>query len=168
MRAPDGPGDARADRCGDERTGPRRRRISRLRENEFRGEDFIAFRWLALSERHAATLSQATDGVLERASATGRSWARTGSAMSCARRSSTISDVGARWRCCGGADREPFWPAHAALVDAVTRELAEGLRRAVLIDRDAPGPQTARTCGGRRACPGRLDRVRGRGRRGVD
>lgn len=38
----------------------------RLKEIEFRGEDFNAFRSLALSDRHAATLSGATGGVLDR------------------------------------------------------------------------------------------------------
>ena len=38
----------------------------RLKEIEFGGEDFIALPSLVLSERRAATLSQATDGVLDR------------------------------------------------------------------------------------------------------
>ena len=38
----------------------------RLKEIEFGGEDFTALRSLALSERHAATLSEATGGVLNR------------------------------------------------------------------------------------------------------
>jgi hypothetical protein len=39
---------------------------TRMAEIELRGEDFNAFRSLALSERHAATLSQATGGDLDR------------------------------------------------------------------------------------------------------
>src|SRR3954451_14459378 len=39
---------------------------ARMDEIEGRGEDFNAFRSLALSERHAATLSQATGGELAR------------------------------------------------------------------------------------------------------
>jgi hypothetical protein len=46
--------------------GPPATAHARLKELEFRGEDFIAFRSLALSERHAATLSHATGGVLDR------------------------------------------------------------------------------------------------------
>jgi hypothetical protein len=46
--------------------GPPAAAHARLKELEFRGEDFIAFRSLALSERHAATLSHATGGVLDR------------------------------------------------------------------------------------------------------
>ena len=46
--------------------GPPAAAYPRLKEHEFRGEDFIAFRSLAVSERHAATLSQATGGVLDR------------------------------------------------------------------------------------------------------
>jgi hypothetical protein len=38
-----------------------------------------------------------------------------------------------------GSDREPFSPADAALVAGVTRYLAEGLRRAVLLDHAASG-----------------------------
>ena len=44
-----------------------------------------------------------------------------------------------------GADRAPFSPADAALVAAVTQRLAEGLRRAVLLDHAASGRRTART-----------------------
>ena len=39
-----------------------------------------------------------------------------------------------------GSDRAPFSPADAALLAAVTRPLAEGLRRAVLLDHAATGP----------------------------
>jgi DNA-binding CsgD family transcriptional regulator len=39
-----------------------------------------------------------------------------------------------------GSDRAPFSRADAAVVAAVTPQLAEGLRRAVLLDRDASGP----------------------------
>ena len=38
-----------------------------------------------------------------------------------------------------GSDREPFSAADAALVDAVTRHLAEGLRRALLLGGAVPG-----------------------------
>jgi hypothetical protein len=40
--------------------------FTRMAELELRGEDFNAFRSLALSEPHAATLSQATGGDLNR------------------------------------------------------------------------------------------------------
>jgi hypothetical protein len=59
--------------------------FARMAEIELRGEDFNAFRSLALSERHAATLSQATGGELDRSErhrqirrppATRRSWKR--------------------------------------------------------------------------------------------
>ena len=120
--------------------GPPAAAHARLKELEFRGEDFIAFRSLALSERHAATLSHATGGVLDRSerhrdimgphgfgdelrAALVDGEATTG-ALALIRRS----------------DREPFSPAHAALVEAVTRQLAEGLRRAVLLDHAATGP----------------------------
>jgi hypothetical protein len=40
--------------------------FARMAEIELRGEDYNAFRSLALSERHAATLSHATGGDLDR------------------------------------------------------------------------------------------------------
>ena len=46
--------------------GPPTAAHPRLKELEFRGEDFNAFRSLALSDCHVATLSQATGGVLDR------------------------------------------------------------------------------------------------------
>ena len=46
--------------------GPPTAAYPRLKEIEFRGEDFNAFRSLALSDCHAATLSHATGGILDR------------------------------------------------------------------------------------------------------
>jgi DNA-binding CsgD family transcriptional regulator len=109
-----------------------------LRENEFRGQDFIPFRSLALSERHAATLSGTTGGDLDR-SPRHREIMRPNGIGDELR--AALVDGQATWGALvlmRGSDREPFSPAHAKLVEAVTRHLAEGLRRAVLLDRDAP------------------------------
>ena len=46
--------------------GPPTAAYPRLKEIEFRGEDVNAFRSLALSDCHVATVSQATGGVLDR------------------------------------------------------------------------------------------------------
>jgi hypothetical protein len=112
----------------------------RLREIEFRGEDFNAFRSLALSDCHAATLSQAAGGVLDRSERHRDVLGPHGFGDEL--RAALVDDQ-ATWGALAllrGSDSEPFFPADAALVAAVTRHLAEGLRRAVLLDREAPVP----------------------------
>jgi DNA-binding CsgD family transcriptional regulator len=121
--------------------GPPPTTYTRLAENEFRGEDFIAFRSLALSERHAATLSHATGGTLERSR---RHLEIMGPHGFGDELRAALVDGQSTWGALvlmRGSDGKPFSPAHAALVEAVTRQLAEGLRRAVLLDRDAPDPR---------------------------
>jgi DNA-binding CsgD family transcriptional regulator len=119
--------------------GPPAATHPRLKEIESRGEDFNAFRSLALSERHAATLSQATGGVLDRSERHREIMGPNGIGDElCA----ALVDGRATWGALAllrGADSAPFSPADAALVEAVTRPLAEGLRRAILLDRAAPG-----------------------------
>jgi DNA-binding CsgD family transcriptional regulator len=113
---------------------------ARMAENEFRGEDFNPLRSLVLSECHAATLSQATGGVLDRSQR--HREIRGPNGFGDELRAALVDDH-ATWGALAlmrGADREPFSPADTALVEAVTRHLAEGLRRAVLLDRDAPPP----------------------------
>ena len=117
----------------------------RLKEIEFRGEDFIAFRSLALSDRHAATLSQATGGVLDRSERHREIMGPNGFGDEL--RAALVDDE-LTWGALAlmrGSDREPFSPADAAVVEAVTQQLAEGLRRAVLLDRERPRHRTART-----------------------
>ena len=58
--------------------GPPTAAYPRLKEIEFRGEDFNAFRSLALSDCHVATLSHATGGVLDRSERHGDIRARSG------------------------------------------------------------------------------------------
>jgi DNA-binding CsgD family transcriptional regulator len=120
--------------------GPPTAVYPQLRENEFRGEDFIPFRSLAVAERHTATLSHATDGVMDR-SERHREIMRPNGLGDELR--AALVDGQATWGALvllRGSDREPFSPADAALVEAVTPQLAEGLRRAVLRDRDAAAP----------------------------
>jgi DNA-binding CsgD family transcriptional regulator len=114
--------------------------FTRMAEIELRGEDFNAFRSLAVSECHAATLSQATGGDLARSER--HREVRGPNGFGDELRAALVDDQ-ATWGALTllrGADREPFSRADAALVAAVTRHLAEGLRRAVLLDGDAPGP----------------------------
>ena len=110
----------------------------RLKEIEFGGEDFIALPSLALSERHAATLSQATGGVLDRSERHREVMGPNGFGDELR---AALVDGHATWGALAllrGADREPFSAADTALLEAVTAHLAEGLRRAVLLDHDAP------------------------------
>jgi DNA-binding CsgD family transcriptional regulator len=111
-----------------------------MAEIEFRGEDFNTLRSLALSEYHAATLSQATGGVLDRSERHREIRGPNGFGDELR---AALVDGQATWGALSlmrGADSEPFSPADTALVEAVTRHLAEGLRRAVLLDHAATGP----------------------------
>jgi DNA-binding NarL/FixJ family response regulator len=113
---------------------------ARMAEIELRGNDFNAFRSLALSERHAATLSQATGGDLDRSERHREIRGPNGFGEEL--RAALVDDE-ATWGALAllrGSDREPFSPADAGLVAEVTRHLAEGLRRAVLLAGDAPEP----------------------------
>src|SRR3954465_3450539 len=96
---------------------------TRMAEIEGRGEDFNAFRVLALSERHAATLSQATGGELARSERHREIMGPHGIGDElCA----ALVDGRATWGALAllrGADSAPFSPADAALVEAVTRPL---------------------------------------------
>jgi DNA-binding CsgD family transcriptional regulator len=112
--------------------------FARMAEIEHRGEDFNAFRSLALSESHTATLSQATGGQLDRSER--HREVRGPSGFGDELRAALV-DGQTTWGALTllrGSDREPFSPADAALVAAVTPQLAEGLRRALLLAPDAP------------------------------
>ena len=144
MRAHDGPRDAPAD-GRDRRDGPPTAAYPRLKEIEFRGDDFNAFGSLALSECHAATLSHVTGGVLDRSERHREIMGPSGFGDELR---AVLVDGQTTWGALAllrGSDRAPFSPADAALLAAVTRPLAEGLRRAVLLDTPLPGPRTART-----------------------
>jgi DNA-binding CsgD family transcriptional regulator len=119
----------------------------RLKEIEFGGEDFNAFRLLALSDRHAATLSGATGGVLDRSERHREILGPNGFGDELR---AALVDDGVTWGVLSlmrGSDHEPFSPADAALVEAVTQPLAEGLRRAALLG-DASGPSAGEDAAG--------------------
>jgi DNA-binding CsgD family transcriptional regulator len=111
--------------------------LERMAEIELQGDDFNAIRSLALRECHAATLSEATGGDLDRSvrHREVRSPYGFGDELRAA-----LVDEGATWGALTllrGADRELFAPDEAALVAAVTPQLAEGLRRAILLNEEA-------------------------------
>ena len=117
--------------------------LARLAAIELGGDDFNAFRSLALSDFHTATLSQVTGGDLDRSERHREIRAPHGFGDELR---AVLVDEGAAWGALTllrGADREPFSPADAQLVDAVRRHLAEGLRRALLLARDASEPSEA-------------------------
>jgi DNA-binding CsgD family transcriptional regulator len=105
----------------------------RMAEIETRGEDFNTFRALARSQPSAATLSEATSGDLER-SQRHRELKRPNGFGDELR--AVLASDGATW---GGltllraSDRRHFTPDNAALVASVSRHLAEGLCRAMLL-----------------------------------
>ena len=110
----------------------------RMAEIELRGDDFNAFRSLALGDCRAATLSEATGGELDR-SARHRQ-VRSPHGFGDELRAALVDD-GTTWGALTllrGSDREPFAPQAAALVGALSPHLAEGLRRAVLLADEAP------------------------------
>jgi DNA-binding CsgD family transcriptional regulator len=112
--------------------------IARMAEIELRGEDFNTFRSLVLSGRRAGTLSEATGGILDRSERHREIRAPNGFGDELR---SVLVDDRATWgtlTLLRGADREPFSPSDAALVADVTRHLAEGVRRALLLAGAAP------------------------------
>ena len=116
--------------------------ITQMAEIELRGEDYNSIRSLAMSERHAATLSQATGGDLDRSER--HRAVRAPHGYGDELRAALVDDR-ATWGALTllrGSDRDPFSPADAALVAAVTRHLADGLRRAMLLDPLRPGRRT--------------------------
>jgi DNA-binding CsgD family transcriptional regulator len=111
---------------------------ARMAELELRGEDFNAFRSLALRDCHAATLSEATGGDLDRSER--HRQIRSPHGFGDELRAVLVDDR-TTWggvTLLRGSDREPFAPQAAALVAAVTPHLAEGLRRALLLSDEAP------------------------------
>jgi DNA-binding CsgD family transcriptional regulator len=109
----------------------------RAKEIEFRGQDFIPIRSLALGERHAATLSEATGGDLNRSQLHREIMGPSGFGDELR---AVLADGRATWGALvlvRGTDSEPFSAADTAVVEGVTGLLAEGLRRAVLLDPDS-------------------------------
>jgi DNA-binding CsgD family transcriptional regulator len=105
----------------------------RMAEMELRGEDFNAFRALAVSGRRAATLSAATGGELERSRRHREIRAPNGFGDELR---APLVDDHATWGALTllrGADQAPFSPAETAVVGSLSQHLAEGLRRALLL-----------------------------------
>ena len=105
---------------------------ARMAEIELGGEDYNAFVALARSGRRAATLSEATDGDLDR-SLRHRELKRPNGFGDELR--AVLVDDGATWgglSLLRGSDRGHFAPGDAALIASVSRYLAEGLRRSLL------------------------------------
>ena len=106
---------------------------ARMAEIEMRGEDFNAFDALARSGRRAGSLSAATGGDLDR-SLRHRELKRPNGFGDELR--AALIDDSATW---GGltllraSDRDHFGPADIGLVASLSRHLAEGLRRAMLL-----------------------------------
>ena len=105
----------------------------RMAAIEVRGGDVNAFSALARAETPAASLSEATGGDLDRSARHRELRAPNGFGDELR---SVLAEDGATW----GAltllrrdDHEPFAPADTALVASVSRLLAEGLRRALLL-----------------------------------
>jgi DNA-binding CsgD family transcriptional regulator len=115
--------------------------LERMAEIELQGEDFNAIRSLALRECHAASLSAATGGELERSVRHREVRSRYGYGDEL--RTALVDDR-ATWGALTllrGEDRDVFAPDAVALVAAVTPQLAEGLRRAILLNEDQPERQ---------------------------
>ena len=149
--------------------GPPTAAYARLKEIEFRGEDFIAFRSLALSERHAATLSQATGGDPRPQRAPpgdhGPARLRRRAARGARRRRGDVGRAGVDARI--GSRAVLGRPRRACGSGDATARRGPAAGGAARPRRARPGGRRGR-CGRRRARPGRLDRVHGRGRRGLD
>jgi DNA-binding CsgD family transcriptional regulator len=114
--------------------------IARMAEIELGGDDVNHFAALSRERRVAATLSQATGGDLVRSER--HREIRDPNGFGDELRAALV-DEQTTWGALTllrGSDRKPFSPADAALVEAVTRQLAEGMRRALLLAPDTPAP----------------------------
>jgi DNA-binding CsgD family transcriptional regulator len=114
---------------------------ARMAEIELRCEDFNTFRSLARSGQPAAILSQATDGDLDRSLR--HREVRRAHGLGDELRAALV-DGETTWGALTllrGADQRPFTAADAALITSVTRHLAEGLRRAMLLGALTSEPQ---------------------------
>jgi DNA-binding CsgD family transcriptional regulator len=106
--------------------------MPRMAEIEAHGDDFNSFASLAGSGQSAASLSAATGGDLQRSRR--HREVRRPSGFGDELRA-VLADDGVIWGALTllrGSESPDFTPAEAALVAALTRELAEGLRRATL------------------------------------
>ena len=107
--------------------------FARMAQIEIAGEDFNAFAALARSERRAASLSEATEGELERSRR--HREIRREHGLGDELRAVLVSDA-ATWgglTLLRGADCRPFEPGDAELLASLSGALAEGVRRALLL-----------------------------------
>jgi DNA-binding CsgD family transcriptional regulator len=111
---------------------------ARMAEIEAGGEDFNAFAALACSGPPAAALSEATHGELDRSLRHHELRAPNGFGDELR---AVLADDGATWgglTLLRGDDHRSFTPTETALVASITRYIAEGLRRSVVLtDRPA-------------------------------
>jgi DNA-binding CsgD family transcriptional regulator len=108
--------------------------MARMAEIELSGADVNTFAALARAEQHAAGLSAATEGDLDRSRR--HRELRRPHGLGDELRATLVSDhtVWGALTLLRGRDRPDFAPSDTALVGAVTDVLADGLRRATLRD----------------------------------
>ena len=107
--------------------------FARMAQIEIGGEDFNAFAALARSEQRAASLSEATDGELERSRR--HREVRREHGLGDELRAVLVSDA-ATWgglTLLRGSDCPPFEPGDTELVASLSGHLAEGVRRSLLL-----------------------------------
>jgi hypothetical protein len=112
--------------------------FARMAEIEQRGEDFNAFRALALGGRPAASLSAATNGELDRSRRHREVRAPNGFGDELR---AVLADDARVWGAVTllrGADRAHFAPTDGAVLASVAGAVADGLRRATLLGAEAP------------------------------
>ncbi len=120
---------------------------ARMTEIEIHGEDFNGFAALATSPRRAATLSAATGGDLDRSRRHRELRAPSGFGDELR---AVLTDGSTTWGALTllrAADRAGFAPGDADLVESVTVPLAEGLRRAMLLNDPRQGGEDERADG---------------------
>jgi hypothetical protein len=108
--------------------------FARMAELEHRGEDFNAFSALALGGRHAASLSAATEGELDRSRRHREVRSPNGFGDELRAVLTEDSRVWGALTLLRGYDHGHFAPAHSAAIASVSSALAKGLRRAMLLD----------------------------------
>ena len=112
--------------------------FAHMAEIEHSGEDINAFRTLALAGRGAASLSAATDGELDRSRRHREVRGPNGFGDELRAVLTEDFQVWGALTLLRGADVEHFAPTDTAVIESLTSALAEGLRRATLLDAGPP------------------------------
>jgi DNA-binding CsgD family transcriptional regulator len=115
--------------------------FARMAEIEHHGEDFNAFSVLALGGRRAASLSAATDGELDRSRRHREVREPNGFGDELRAVLADDSRVWGALTLLRGSDAVHFAPTDSAMVASLSSALAEGLRRAMLLDAGPPADQ---------------------------